>query len=66
MARYTFQTNANPLVNAWRVNCVASIVPERQCSVMVKSRGGAWRIPWTEEAGSLVHETAKNRSQLSD
>ena len=26
----------------------------------------AWRIPWTEEAGSLVHEIAKNQTQLSD
>ena len=43
MAQYTFQTNVNPLVNAWRVNCAASVVPERQCNVMVKSKGGRSR-----------------------
>ena len=26
----------------------------------------AWRIPWTEEPGGLVHEVAKSRTRLSD
>ena len=26
----------------------------------------AWRIPWTEEPGRLVHGVAKNRTRLSD
>ena len=26
----------------------------------------AWRIPWTEEPGKLVHGVTKSRTQLSD
>ena len=26
----------------------------------------AWKIPWTEEPGGLVHGVAKSRTQLSD
>ena len=26
----------------------------------------AWRIPWTEEPGGLVHGVAKSQTQLSD
>ena len=26
----------------------------------------AWRIPWTEEPGRLVHGVTKSRTQLSD
>ena len=26
----------------------------------------AWRIPWTEEPGGLVHGVAKSRTRLSD
>ena len=26
----------------------------------------AWKIPWTEEPGRLVHGVAKNGTQLSD
>ena len=30
------------------------------CSIL------AWRIPWTEEPGGLVHGVAKSQTQLSD
>ena len=26
----------------------------------------AWRIPWTEEPGGIVHGVAKRQTQLSD
>ena len=26
----------------------------------------AWRLPWTEKPGGLVHGVAKSRTQLSD
>ena len=26
----------------------------------------AWRIPWTEEPGAIVHEVTKSQTRLSD